>query len=150
MVDGAVFDDEHAYGVGIVIRNSEGDVIAAKAQKNLGRTYAHQFELLAVKEALNFAWSIGIRRITLEGDAKNVYSCLEEPSVDLSGNGTIIHDIILLASWFNRFKAYFVPRQCNRVVNTLCKYARHSDYVWLEDSLPCDIETLIALDLLFE
>ena len=35
-VDAAIFDDEHAYGVGIVIHNLEGAVIAAKAQKNLG------------------------------------------------------------------------------------------------------------------
>ena len=32
-VDAVVFDEDHAYGVGIVIRNSKGAVIAAKAQK---------------------------------------------------------------------------------------------------------------------
>ena len=53
----------------------------------------------------------------------------------------------MLVSWFHRFKASFIPRYCNTVTDSLVKYAKYSDSVWLEEALPPSISELVIFDL---
>ena len=60
--DGAVFEDLHRTGAGVIIRNEQGLLIAAMSQK--GRPVMESFvaELEAAVQTIWFARDVGIQR----------------------------------------------------------------------------------------
>lgn len=58
--DGAVFEDLHRTGVGVILRNEQGLLIAAMSQK--GRPVMESFgaELEAAVQTIRFAHDVGI------------------------------------------------------------------------------------------
>ena len=88
---------------------------------------AKRAEAIAVKEGLLLAWELGFHLIILKGDAKNVFTNFKDWNSDLSYSGAILVDAMYIASWFSYFKACFVPRHCNQVVDHLASLARFLD-----------------------
>ena len=133
-VDAAISTDLNITGLGVVVRDSSGMFMAARALKIEGCLDPHRAELLAAREGIIFAWDAGFRQIILEGDARNVYSSIENSEEDLSYNGSIIRDIALFASWFYAFKCSAIPRDCNRCADFVARKAiRGNIGIWLED-----------------
>ena len=65
--DGVVFDNSNSLGVGAVIRNHSGVVMASCAKK-LNQAYkAEEIEALAALKALQFAYDLGFQNAILEG-----------------------------------------------------------------------------------
>ena len=60
--DGAVFEDLHRTGAGVIIRNEQGLLIAAMSRK--GRPVMESFvaELVAAVQTIRFARDVGIQR----------------------------------------------------------------------------------------
>ena len=97
---------------------------------------------------MRFAFDLGIRAIILEGDAKLILDSFEESSLDLSHNGTILAYAYSLATRFNFFKANFVPRRCNIVVDKLVGLANVWDnQIWTDEAPTCILDVL-ALEAL--
>ena len=89
-IDAVTFACEDAYGVGAIIRDYRGRVVATKAKKFRGLLDLLKAKLMMVKKRLRLAVDLGIRAITLEGDAELVLDSFEESTMDLSHNGTIL------------------------------------------------------------
>ena len=53
-VDAAMFSENDAYGIGLVARNSDGEVVHAQTWRYWGRTTPEFAEGLAIKEALSW------------------------------------------------------------------------------------------------
>ncbi|XP_075665465.1 uncharacterized protein LOC142635144 [Castanea sativa] len=90
--DGAVFTGENKSGIGIVIRDRSGLVIAS-CSKKLQQAYSSaEVEALAAATALSFAADIGINKAILEGDSMEVITALSQEAPILSSIGPWIDD----------------------------------------------------------
>ena len=70
--DGANAEASRLSGVGVVIRNSNGAVLASCAEKFNQPFKVEDTEALAAMKALSFAHKLGFQNIVLEGDALNL------------------------------------------------------------------------------
>ena len=122
--DGATFEEDNAYGVGVVIRDWRGRFVAGKCKRFTGMVEAHKAEATAVKEGLQLASDLGIRALILESDVRVVVEDFGTGSMDRSHNGLIMVEAYRLALGFNYFKAQYTPRFCNSVADKLAKSAK--------------------------
>ena len=67
--DGVVFGELNKSGVGVVIRDNNGAVLASCSEKMSQAYKAEETEALAARKTLMFAHELGFQRIILEGDA---------------------------------------------------------------------------------
>ncbi|KAL0005736.1 hypothetical protein SO802_013297 [Lithocarpus litseifolius] len=67
--DGAVFEDANMSGVGVVIKDNNGFVLASCSEKIPQAYKPDEIETLAAKKALSFAHELGFRCAILEGDS---------------------------------------------------------------------------------
>ncbi|XP_065627687.1 uncharacterized protein LOC136066775 [Quercus suber] len=68
--DGAIFVDKDYAGIGVVIRNDAGLIMASLTQQIPLPTSVIEVEALAARRALEFALELGFDDITLEGDSE--------------------------------------------------------------------------------
>ena len=88
--DGVVFAEENCSGVGVVIRNREGLVLAAMTEKIPQLLKPTEIEARAATRALEFAREVGISAAVLEGDSLLVIKALETKDVGLAPFGLLI------------------------------------------------------------
>ena len=88
--DGAVFSQQGKAGLGVIIRNHEGVVMASMVQQIPLPTTVAQVEALAVRRATEFALEIGITTAILEGDSETIVKELMEPNPSLALHGHLI------------------------------------------------------------
>ena len=75
-VDGAIFSDLKAVGLGAIIKDEKGCVVATLSRKIHTPLGVVEAEAKAVEMGLQFAKDIGVCDIILEGDSLNVYRAL--------------------------------------------------------------------------
>ena len=130
--DGATFKEQNKSGVGVVIRDGNGMVLASMA-KQIPQLYtALEVEAMAASTALSFATQLGFHRGILESDSLVLVSALIKNSTYLSTDGLLLDDIRFYTSFFG------IKREGNKVAHKLAKHALCiSDFlVWMEDVLP--------------
>ena len=76
--DGATFVAENKFGIGVVIRDSQGMVIASLSQLLPQTFQAVEVKALAAVRVLEFASELGIAQVVLKGDSKVVLNALAE------------------------------------------------------------------------
>ena len=147
--DGAVFLKEDKAGLGVVIHNSEGLVMASLSQLISLPYSVVEVETLAARRALELAVEIGIDRVVLEGDSAVLMHTLKNGTRSLTQYSHIANDILFLASFFSDLKFSHVSCSCNKVAHSLVRRAPLSSplSVWMED-VPPDIEPVYMADLL--
>ena len=67
--DGVVFGASNMFGIGVVIRDSNGDVLTSCSQKIPQAYKVEEIEALAAFKALSFAFVLGFSSAILEGDS---------------------------------------------------------------------------------
>ena len=67
--DGVVFGASNMSGIGVVIRDSNGAILASCSQKIPQACKAEEIEVLSALKALSFAFELGFRSAILEGDS---------------------------------------------------------------------------------
>ena len=65
----AIFEQQGKAGLGVVIRNSNGEVVASMSQLVQLPTTVSQVEAMSARKATEFALEIGFDKIILEGDS---------------------------------------------------------------------------------
>ena len=75
--DGAFFVKENCAGVGVVIRNEQGLVMASLSQKIPLPFTVIEVEALAARRAVEFVAELGLDRIVLEGDSEILINTLQ-------------------------------------------------------------------------
>lgn len=101
-VDGAVFSKENRSGVGIVIRNREGLVLASQSQQ-LHQAYSTgEIEALTAHRGLQFATKLGFGSVVLEGDSQVLMSALQQEKEFLTLDGLLIEDVRFYSRLFNQ------------------------------------------------
>ena len=91
--DGAVFADEGLAGLGVVIRNDHGLIMASLTQQIPLPSSVIKVEVLAARKALELIIELGFDNITLEGDSEVLIKSL------VKGNNSLAHMVIYLQTF---------------------------------------------------
>ena len=147
-VDGAVFAELKAVGIGVVIRDMEGNVKAALSKKINAPLGSVEAEAKAFEIGIQLVKDMGIMEVLIEGDSLIVQRALNElasppPSVD-----AVIMGIKEVSADFHHIAFTHIGRQGNKPAHLLAKYAKCIDntLVWIEET-PCVIKQALIHDV---
>ena len=146
--DGAIFKEQGRVGIGVVICNSDGAVLASLSQQIPLPTTVAQVEALAAWRAAKFALEIGIDQVIIEGDSEVIYKELIDPGPSLALHGHLIYDTLQFANVFSYCTFNTVGRTGNYVAHHLARRAisTYDLNVWMEE-VPPDILQFVQADL---
>ncbi|KAL0004830.1 hypothetical protein SO802_012391 [Lithocarpus litseifolius] len=145
--DGAVFPNEKKTGVGVVIRDHRGWVIASCSKLIHQQLDCSEIEAFAAGWALSFALDVGVNRAVLEGDSWSVIKGLMEEERLLTPLGLLIEDAKKLSHCFVELCYSHAKRECNRLAHNLARYAVciPDFFVWMED-VPSQFQNVLQAD----
>ncbi|KAK8557234.1 hypothetical protein V6N13_013509 [Hibiscus sabdariffa] len=132
---------------GIVIRNSDGLLMAADSFPNSHVVSPEMAEALACEQALTLSKDLGFRKIEVEGDALTIISKLRHPTVDQSMFRAIYHNIYVKKYDFKFLSFDHVKRENNNAAHVLARIGRSTStpMVWIEVGPP-EVEEVICND----
>ena len=136
--DGTTIRDQKKSGVGVVIRDDNGMVLASMS-KQLPQLYlALEVEAMAASTTLSLTSQLGFHRAILESDSLTLAMALRNNSTFLSPDGLLMEDIKFHASSFIQLRYSHIKREGNKVAHKLARHALCiSDFsVWMEDVPP--------------
>ncbi|XP_050260115.1 uncharacterized protein LOC126705266 [Quercus robur] len=136
--DGAVFVNTGEAGIGVVIRNEFGEVMAALSEKIAFPSSVETLELLAARRAAVFVVELGLQQISFKGVAEGVIKALSQRDVTHSSVGHIVKDFRSIASSLGTFSLSHTRRQGNNVAHALARRALFFFplLVWVENVPP--------------
>jgi ribonuclease HI len=136
-------------GLGAVIRDSTGTVLAARCDFRRGNLSPVAAEAKAALLTVQLCREVGLRKIHLEGDAKTVVDAVNSSEEDKSWLGHLFEDIKGELSSFDGWKMSFVRRKGNHVAHGLARFAvRHAAAETWNGAVPECICELVALEQL--
>uniref|UniRef100_A0A803PNH7 Reverse transcriptase domain-containing protein n=1 Tax=Cannabis sativa TaxID=3483 RepID=A0A803PNH7_CANSA len=149
-VDAAVDSTRKITGMGALIRNSNGAVVAAISQPILGCYASHEMEALAMFHCLNWAIQLHLPVSLVETDALKVSIALCKSSSAISSFQDLIADITSLLSFFSNVNVSHVKRSANMAADGLAKFALGVDKAcYWSDCIPPPINSVIVNDYTF-
>ena len=146
--DGALFGESDCVGIGVVIWNSKGVVMAALSEKIVKPQAAELVEILAARRAMLFSRESGFYNPVFEGDSSTIIKSLEDRIVSHAQGGHILKDILSHLNSFQSCSFSHIGRQGDAIAHALPQRARLSYplEVWM-DSVPLDISSFVRFDL---
>lgn len=99
--DGVVFASENKAGIGVVVRNGSGQVIASCSQILPLAFGVEEVEVLDAAKALSFAKEIGFSQAVLESDSSVLIKALADENISLASFGLLVDDVKETISRFN-------------------------------------------------
>ena len=147
-VDGAVFTKRKQAGIGVVIRDSAGEVVAALSQKLARPLGALEIEAKAMEVAVQFALDVGVRDVTFEGDSLSICNALRGGSEVPLSVQNIIFGLFHLVRNFRSYVFSHTKRQGNIPAHLLAQHASgvESYVAWVEEC-PSLIKHACASDI---
>ncbi|KAH7836340.1 hypothetical protein Vadar_000082 [Vaccinium darrowii] len=121
--DGGLDHRKKVGGLGIVIRDYNGNFRAARAIHIRNCMEPLGIEAMAARESLIFALELGLQRIILEGDCQQVVKLIQKNEVCDSSIGALISDINCLRQSVSELDVRFVRRSGNSVAHCVAKNA---------------------------
>ena len=113
------FNESGEAGIGVVVRNSFGEVKAALAEKIRKPPTVEVLELLAAKRAALFSEDLGLDKVIFEGDSEQVMKALQWDGWDFALGGHLICDFLYTVNSFASTSFSHVCRQGNSVAHAL-------------------------------
>ena len=143
--DGAMFRESDKVGIGVVIRGSEGQVLAALSEQLVKPPSVEILELLTAWRVVKFT-----AELVCEGDSESVVNSLRGSGMENSWGGHIIKDILSQSNSFLSISFTHVGRQDNAVAHALAQRARNSftSQIWSE-CVPSDLMSFVLGDFPF-
>jgi ribonuclease HI len=145
--DGAVFSDSNAAGIGVIVRNHQGEVMGSLSQRIPFPHSVEALEASAARSAIQFAKDLGFTKIVLEGDSKTVVDAflLRDPCTTIYGH--IIEDIKQTAQSLQSVLFLHTKREGNVMAHLLAKRAHQNKpfEAWLE-SVPSELVSKLCTD----
>ncbi|KAI4983902.1 hypothetical protein ZWY2020_025768 [Hordeum vulgare] len=92
-MDGSFVPGEDSSGWGVVVRDSSGSVIGARAGRQAHVQDAFAAELYALAHAISFAADLGVMRVILETDCSLLMEAMDFARVEASAYATVIEDL---------------------------------------------------------
>ena len=135
--DGALFKDINKAGLGVVIRNDHGQVLASLSEQIQLPFSPDLVEAIAAARAISLTHELSLSNYILEGDSDVVINALKRNDDSLSSFGHILASAKTLTK-VNCITFSHTRRIGNAVAHNLAKHARHviGFKVWMEDVPP--------------
>ena len=124
--DGALFGESDCAGLGVVIHNSKGEVMAALSEKIVKPPAAKLVEIMAARCAVLFSIETGFHNSVFEGDSTLVIKLLQDRMVSHPQGGHILKDIVSYLNSLQSLSFTHVGKQGNIVAHALAQRARLS------------------------
>ncbi|KAL0009321.1 hypothetical protein SO802_010823 [Lithocarpus litseifolius] len=142
--DAAIFLGLEKSGIGAIIRNDKGEVMAGMSAIGPKVDTSEEAELLACRRSIEFTVDAGFTRLVIEGDNFNVMHAISSDVANYSFLGNVVDDIRHLISGLQWATTSKIRRGSNKVAHALAQHAKNLDYdlFWLEDSPPPAMEAL--------
>lgn len=143
--DAAVDRKHKMIGVGIVTRDSNGKVLAARCSFHRYISNPSVAEAFGAKLCVVFGLFLGLKNVVLEGDALEVVHAISREDDDASYLGNLIGETRHLLSDFDCWAVSHVRRVRNMVAHKLAKLAvfHLRNQVWL-GSFPTCLSSLVS------
>ena len=143
-----MFTDKGKAGLGVVIRNHAGEIIAALSEKIPQPPLVTCLELLVARHATIFVHEVGLHESILEGDSETVIKFLQKGDMFQFAYGHLFKDTMLNVNSLRSSSFSHTYRKGNSVVDALAKKARFSSNltIWMK-SVPPDINTFVLADM---
>ena len=91
--DTAMFSESDQAGIGVVVRNHAGQVMAVLSKKTQKPASAEILEALAARRAVQFILELGFKQSMFEGDSEVIIKALDNEDFSLVSVGHIVKDI---------------------------------------------------------
>ncbi|KAK2635571.1 hypothetical protein Ddye_030363 [Dipteronia dyeriana] len=126
-------------GIGLIVRDCSGDVLASCALSVMGGFSLAVAEATTIRRGISFACEVGLFPCTIESDAQLVMNLINSNSFPLSEIGLVISDICKFLVDYPSCTIVYTPREANVAAHTLAKMGlkSSSDHYWMEDVPPC-------------
>ncbi|XP_059436088.1 uncharacterized protein LOC132169016 [Corylus avellana] len=121
--DAALCKRQEKTGVGAVIRDWEGKILAVRGLTRSGCLDPLAAEAWAGTQALELGKEMGLSQILLEGDAKVVVEAVNAVTTDGSTIGHLVDDMKVLLSAFRQWRVQQVGRELNKMAHTIARQA---------------------------
>ena len=133
-----MFRESNDYGIGVVIRNDQGQIMGAMSKKLNLPLGAVEVEAKAFEEGLQLAGDLGLKQVILEGDAQIVTNALLGKCLPPTSIQMIITGARRWRHTVQEWKVSFVRRTGNWAAHYMAQNAKLiSDcVVWVEDTPP--------------
>lgn len=124
--DGSFDSDKRTGGWGFVVRNVNGEVLAAGAGNIRYASSALHAEAIATYKSIVHAAQLGMSRIILEMDASVLATSLKSTDVDRSSIGALVVQIReMMQSEFSSCVVSVCNRNCNKVADSLVTHGAY-------------------------
>ena len=135
--EGAEFQDLQKAGIGgVVIRDSNGEVIGALSESSFLPATVEDVAANACRKAVSFARDLGLEKVVFECDSETITRAINSDFTCLTFFGHIVDDARTLALCFNSFSFIHVKRSGNAVADKLAKLVKYThSKVWY-DNIP--------------
>ena len=133
--DGAIFREQNSLGVGVVIRDDKGEVVASMDKKITLSYLVTVVEVIVAKRALKLALDIDLSPIVLEGDSKNTIDALMCEGSLLVNYGHLVDDAKRLANQFEFMEFSYVKSEGNKAVHNIVRHVNELS-VWMKNISP--------------
>ena len=147
-VDGAVFKEQLTTGLGVIIRDADGQVVGALSQQIYSPLGAFEAEAKAMEAVVLFVGDVGIQEIIFEGDSLQVYNFLKGGSLVPPAVANVLEGILYHLQAFRSFDFSDIKRVDNRPTHLLAHYAKSVvDFeAWVKET-PSFLEAALASDV---
>ncbi|KAK2635971.1 hypothetical protein Ddye_030763 [Dipteronia dyeriana] len=125
-------------GIGIIIRDAAGEVLASSALPISAGFNSQIAEATAILKGLQLGISLGLRPCVVESDCLSVVKLISSGQVPFAEIGLIIQDVVNLLGSSPGSCVVFAHMERNKAAHMLAKICLTvlSDFVWMEDFPP--------------
>lgn len=122
-------------GLGVVIQDHMGRLVAARCVTRQGRLEPAVVEAMAAFVATQTTQELGIQKAWFEGDVKSISEVVNSLVADLSRIGHLVDDLRLELNKIPHWKMTYVCRENNRAAHVLARKAtsKEMDGLWLQN-----------------
>uniref|UniRef100_A0A803P119 Uncharacterized protein n=1 Tax=Cannabis sativa TaxID=3483 RepID=A0A803P119_CANSA len=147
-VDAALDSAAGVMGIGGIVRDSNGNVVAAISKSIRGCFQVKEIEAHAISLCLQWLHHSGYVIHFIETDAQLVSQSVNNYQVHHSRFHDLIYDVIYQMSFFPRVSLSHVCRSANNAAHGLARFALRldSDMVWRAD-VPAPIQAVVVNEL---
>ena len=144
--EAAIFSELDRTGVGAIVQNEQGQVMAAMTASGSKVSSSEEAELLACRRSIEFVVDVGFTKLIIEGDYVNVMQAISSSWINSLLLGYVVDDIHHLVHCLEWTRLSITRRGGTKVAHVLAQHSRNTldnDVYWMEDSPPPTMEALI-------
>ena len=133
--DGAVFWDSNSAGLGAMVRDIMGGVLASLVDNIPPPQTVVDVETVVARKGIMLARDLNLSSTVLEGDSEIITRAIQAEEQSLASYGNLIEEIRLHADSFLNFRISHVKIKRNSVAHSLTRHARYVSglVVWMEE-----------------